>query len=308
MRGSRDPRLLAVSVERRLAERIKRGDRDARTQLILANQRLVVSIVRRYRSRTLTFEDLVQEGNLGLIRASQDFDPSLHGARFSSYAVLWIKSFVHRALVANDSLIRIPEHLFFLRKRYRRAMGLPGSASMIGMGSAATEQSDIEHLAGEMRISPGKLGPSRILSIEQGHHPEADADGEARALAEVLDDGRRPEEEVVDHEVRGLLNAALRQLNPVEAWVIRERYGLHVLAADDRIWAEPSPRAGARGSRDRPPEAQADPSGSCPTRLRRTYAELERDCGLSTHRIRQMERAALDKLRRLLAPFFDQDR
>jgi DNA-directed RNA polymerase sigma subunit (sigma70/sigma32) len=111
--------LLSVDEERELADRIKRGDAAARKQLILANLRLVISLVRRYRSRKLSFDDLVQEGNLGLIRASQDFDPSVHDTRFSTYAEIWINAFVYRALVANDSLIRVPEYVFELRKRYR---------------------------------------------------------------------------------------------------------------------------------------------------------------------------------------------
>src|SRR5262245_38060833 len=85
---SRKLRPPQVNAERELAERIKRGDPDARTQLILSNLRLVVSIARRYRSSKLSFEDLVQEGNLGLIRASQDFDPALHESRFSTYATI----------------------------------------------------------------------------------------------------------------------------------------------------------------------------------------------------------------------------
>src|SRR5207245_635053 len=101
--------------------RIKKGDTVvARTQLILANLRLVVCIARRYRSSKLSFDDLVQEGNLGLVRASQDFDPSVHNTRFSTHAEFWIKSFIHRAIIANDSLIQVPANVFWLRKRYRR--------------------------------------------------------------------------------------------------------------------------------------------------------------------------------------------
>ena len=280
---------------------------DARTQLILANLRLVISIVRKYQSRKLSFEDLVQEGNLGLIRASQDFDPSLHGASFASYAIIWIKWFVHRALIANDSLIRIPVHLFLLRRRFRKAMGLLGSPSTIGVGSIPTEQSRIEQVAREMGISPGKLTSSRLIALERHRHSDTDEDGEPQALTEAMDNCRRPEEEVVDREVRGLLKAALRHLNPVEAWVLRERYGLHTFIPDDMIWAEPSPRAVCRVSNDRIPGPQTDRSARSRSRLGRSYTELERDSGLSTHRLRQMARAALDKLQRLLAPWLDRD-
>src|SRR6185312_4866574 len=103
--------LLSADEEHELAERIKGGDQTARKRLILANLRLVVEIARRFRSRKLSLEDMIQEGNLGLIRASEDFDPTIHAYRFASYAEIWIRSYVHKALIANDSLVRVPEHV-----------------------------------------------------------------------------------------------------------------------------------------------------------------------------------------------------
>jgi RNA polymerase primary sigma factor len=304
---SRWPRPLSVGAERELAERIKRGDTTARTQLVLANLSLVVTIVRRYKSRKLSFDDLVQEGNLGLIRASRDFDPSLHGSKFSTYAKVWINCFVYRALVANDSLIRIPEHLFLLRKRYRRAIGALGGPGMTGSDSAATEQPSVEQIAQEMGISPRRLKPSRLAAIEYDPGLEADEDGEIVALTEAMVDCRQPEEDMVNHEERILLEAALRQLNPVEAWVMRERYGLHALIPDVQDWAHPSSRAACQDTGDCTLGTPIDQAVRAPSRSCRTYPDLERDCGLSTHRIRQVERAALDKLRGILSPWLVQD-
>jgi RNA polymerase primary sigma factor len=288
---------LSATEERELAERIKRGDTIAHKQLILANLRLVVSIVRRYRSSKLSFDDLVQEGNLGLIRASQDFDPSLHDTRFSTYAELWIRAFVHRALIANDSLVRVPEHIFLLRKRYRRAISALGGPDQ--NAAARTEPSSIEQLAQEMGVSARQLEPARQIRIECETRGGTDEDGEAMAITEVMVDCHRPDEEAANHEERLLLEAALKRLNPVEAWVIRERYGLSTLIPGEDDWAAPNPSGEAECTWG----AQPDEPGTNRTYFHRTYPELERDCGLSRHRIHQVERIALDNLRDVLGPW-----
>jgi RNA polymerase sigma factor (sigma-70 family) len=266
----------------------------------------VFSIARRYSSSKLSLDDLVQEGNLGLIRASQDFDPSVHNTRFSTYAELWIKAFVHRALIANDSLIRIPEHLFLLRKRYRRAIEALGSPAMTGFGAGANEWPSIEQVAKEMGISPRKLKPSRLAAIKRDPRPKVGMDGELVEIGEAMDDCRGPEEEAVDHEDRVLLVTALRRLNPVEAWVIRERYGLHALIPDENDWADPRPRGAGQIASDRAPALPAHRPSWSRAGFHRTYAELGRDCGLSSHRIRQVERVALEKLRGILSPWLAQ--
>ena len=125
----------------------------------------MVSIVRRYKNSHLSFDDLVQEGNLGLIRASQDFDPAARDSRFSTYAKLWIKAFVYRALIANDSLIRVPEHIFLRRKRYCQAIAALGGAGRTddpsGNGRASSRS------PARSGISPRHLKPSRLVPIEQ---------------------------------------------------------------------------------------------------------------------------------------------
>jgi RNA polymerase primary sigma factor len=303
---SREYQFLPVDTERELAERIKRGDTAARTQLVLDNLSLVVSIASRYRSDNLSFEDLVQEGNLGLIRASRTFDPTLTETTFSIYATIWIKSYIHRTVVTNDSLIRIPEHLHLLRRRFRRAMGLLRKPGRSGIGSLATEQSSIEQIAGSMGIPPCALRSSRFDVIKRDRLFESEEYGGTRALAEAMGDCRRPEEEVVAHEVRDQLDAALRQLNPVEAWVIRERYGLHTSTADHKTRAAPFPHAHHGATADRNLKSRTDHSLTNRSRRGRTYAELTRDCGLSVHRLRQVERAALDKLRCFLGSRLNQ--
>jgi RNA polymerase sigma factor (sigma-70 family) len=255
-------RLLSVDEERELAERIRNGNQVARKQLILANLRLVVRIARRYRSSKLSLEDLVQEGNLGLIRASEDFDPSVHGSRFATYAEVWIRAFIHRSLVANDSLIRIPEHVFLLRKRYRRVLDATSDPGLADGGGSQVEPQSIEGIARKLGISPRRLKPTTLAAIGRETDPAIDHDGETVPLTETVVDTRRPDDEAADHEQRILLDIALRRLNPVEAWVIRERYGLCVLIPDEQSWSSSQPSGARPTDRDGTPIPEPNPAGS----------------------------------------------
>ncbi len=258
-------------------------------------------IARRFKSSKLPLDDLIQEGNLGLIRASEDFDPVVHGCRFASYAEIWIKAFIHKALVANDSLVRVPERVFLLRKQYRRFMSTVEGAGMDGDGAAAEEPPSVEEIARAIGVSPRCLGPMMLDECEPNARTPEDDGGETVPLAEAIVDHHLPDEEVADHEQRVLLDVALRRLNPVEAWFIRERYGLCTLIPDERDWSDPSPRVPQRDDPGLDPEEE--PSGRR-TYFHRSYPELERDCGLSHYRLLQVEQAALEKLGEVLRPCF----
>ncbi len=291
-----DP-ILSADEERKLAEQIKDGDPAARRRLIVANLRLVVMIARRFKSRKLPLDDLVQEGNLGLIRATEDFDPSMHGCRFASYAEIWIKAFIHRALVANDSLIRVPEHVFLLRKQYRRAVSTLAEPGMDGRDAAGANPPSVEEIARVLGVTPRRLEPTVLGDCQRDIGTADDEGAEEVPLTDAIVDHHLPDQEVADCEERILLEVALRRLNPVEAWVIRERYGLCTLIPDARNWSSSRPPA-HHDDPDADPED--DPSGRR-TYFHRTYPELERDCGLSGYRIRQVEQAALEKLGEVLA-------
>jgi RNA polymerase primary sigma factor len=112
--------LLTSAEERVLAEGIARGDRDARSRMIRANLRLVVKIAREYVGRGLALDDLIGEGNLGLIRAAEDYDPRF-GTRFSTYASYWIKQAIRHALINTTATIRLPAHMYGMLNRWRRA-------------------------------------------------------------------------------------------------------------------------------------------------------------------------------------------
>src|SRR5690242_12434856 len=112
--------LLSADQEKELAYRIEEGDTEARDQMVRANLRLVVNIARGYVGKGLSLQDLIEEGNLGLLRAVEGFDPAV-GTRFSTYASYWIKQSIKRALVNTAKPIRIPAYMVELLSKWRRA-------------------------------------------------------------------------------------------------------------------------------------------------------------------------------------------
>lgn len=119
MREIREFPLLTAEEECDCARRVQKGDRDAKNHLIESNLRLVVSIARRYQNRGVSFMDLIEEGNLGLIRAVEKFDPE-RGFRFSTYATWWIRQGVDRALMNQSRTVRLPVHVMREMGRYMR--------------------------------------------------------------------------------------------------------------------------------------------------------------------------------------------
>src|SRR3954451_24945123 len=120
LREIKDGPLLSAAEERELAEAIARGDRVARARMIQANLRLVVKIARDYLGRGMVLDDLIGEGNLGLIRAAEEFNPRF-GTRFSTYASYWIKQGIRHALTNTAATIRLPAHMVTLLSKWRKA-------------------------------------------------------------------------------------------------------------------------------------------------------------------------------------------
>src|SRR3954470_924737 len=141
----RDHRLLNAAEERELSRRAREGDKEARKHLIEKNLRLVISIAKKYRGRGVLFEDLIQEGNAGLIKAVERFDPAL-GNRFSTYATWWIRQAVTRAIADHARTVRLPSHVVDSLFRLRRAE----NELSIELGRDATE----EELTARLGIKP----------------------------------------------------------------------------------------------------------------------------------------------------------
>jgi RNA polymerase primary sigma factor len=290
-------RRLSAGEEQALATRGKAGDVDAEQQLITANLGLVLHAVRDYKQCGIPLADLIQEGNLGLIRAARHFDPATHTARFATYATYWIRCFVVRALASNGSLIQRPEHAHLLRQQYREAVGELRARGAAAGGEPGSQSPSLDEVAQYLGVPAERLEEARLTENDQGI---------CQSLAEVtLADGATPDQNLLTNEDRAMVSAALRRLSPFEAWVVCERFGL-----DD----PPGRRIGQRSLDREPAEerpgrlAEADTSASSPVGgarprgayFQRSYIDMGRDCGLSVFRLRQVEKTALDKLRGFL--------
>src|SRR5580693_953443 len=120
LREINETALLSAQQEKELAYRIETGDGEARDRMVRANLRLVVNIARSYTGKGLGLQDLIEEGNLGLLRAVEGFDPTMN-TRFSTYASYWIKQSIKRALINSAKTIRIPAYMVELLSKWRRA-------------------------------------------------------------------------------------------------------------------------------------------------------------------------------------------
>jgi RNA polymerase primary sigma factor len=210
--------LLTREEELALAKRVAAGDADAERRMVEANLRLVIKIARRYMNRSLPLGDLIEEGNLGLLRAVRKYRWE-RGTRFSTYAVWWIRQFIVRSIANQARLIRLPVHVEALYSQYRRAkekltaqLGAPPS---------------VEEIARELDVPVDRLEgledvAATPLSLET---PVGEGTG---ILADVVADRVSPASDVVAGALRQQtdLRAILEALPPTERTVITLRFGL----------------------------------------------------------------------------------
>jgi RNA polymerase primary sigma factor len=211
--------LLSAIEEQDLAVRIGEGDLRARDQMIRANLRLVVNIARGYTGKGLTLQDLIEEGNLGLLRAVEGFDPAM-GTRFSTYASYWIKQSIKRALINSAKTIRIPAYMVELLSKWRRASTRLNEE----LGRTPTP----EEIARVLGLPKKKLPIIKKAIQIYNSAPQADQPDAGWSLGEMVMDDRlkNPEDEMIESDVLKHVLELLATMNEREATVLKMRFGL----------------------------------------------------------------------------------
>lgn len=210
--------LLNAQEERELAGLVQIGDIAARDQLVRANLRLVVSIARNYVGKGLAVEDLVGEGNMGLIRAAEGYDPNA-GTRFATYATYWIRQSIRRALSRDANTLRLPSYMWTLLAKWQRA----STALRRELGRGATDEEIAMHL--ELSKRQTRAVQKAIMVLTSGQ--SAGSTEHDNLIAQIASTrcGCPLEELKEAEEVRGAMNG-LANLDDREAAIIRLRFGL----------------------------------------------------------------------------------
>ncbi len=211
--------LLTAADEVTLAKRIKKGDHTALERLTKANLRFVVSVAKQYQNQGLSMGDLINEGNLGLIKAAKRFDET-KGFKFISYAVWWIRQAILQALAEQSRIVRLP-------------LNRVGALHKIGKASSGLEQEygrepSPSEIADELDMSDFEVMDTLKIS---SRHLSLDApfnDGEDNSLLDVLEDQEQapPDESMIDDSLRREIEKALATLTPREAEVISLYFGI----------------------------------------------------------------------------------
>src|SRR5437763_2708062 len=212
--------LLTPEEEVELARKIKKGDAEAREQMISSNLRLVVTIAHDYANLGLPLLDLISEGNIGLTKAVERFDPT-KGAKLSTYAAWWIKQSIKRALANQSKTIRLPVHLVDKIAKVRRVS--------LQMSDELGREPTDEELGEEIGIASGKVAQLKSLGIRPTSLDAAIGDDDSAEFSEIIrdEDAETPFELLRDknllHEMDGLLDV----LDKREKKIIAQRFGLN---------------------------------------------------------------------------------
>jgi len=211
--------LLTPQEEIELAKRIKKGDTAAREQMINANLRLVVTIARDYANLGLPLLDLISEGNIGLTKAVERFEPT-KGAKLSTYAMWWIKQSIKRALANQSKTIRVPVHLGDKIAKVRRVS--------IQMSEELGREPTDDELGREIGIDSDKITRLKSTGIRPASLDAPIADNDSTEFSDVIsdDEAQTPFELLRDKNLLGEVDGLLEVLDPREKKIILQRFGL----------------------------------------------------------------------------------
>ena len=211
--------LLTPEQEIELSKRVQRGDLEAREHMIRANLRLVVSIAKNYVNRGLSFMDLIEEGNIGLMKAVEKFDYNA-GCRFSTYATWWIKQGIRRSLVNTVKTVRVPSYMSEIVSRWK--------ATAMELNYRLGRQATTGEIAEELDLPENNWDVVRdtVQSNSQPVHSMSDDAG--AVMAEVIEDTRTrsPEQQILEATEIGRMHELLEKLDTREGRILRLRFGL----------------------------------------------------------------------------------
>ncbi len=215
--------ILSADEERALALRIRQGDKDALDTLVQHNLRLVVSIAKHYMNHGLSLMDLIQEGNIGLIRAAQKYNPA-RNVRFSTHATWWIRQAIRRAVMERGTAIHSPSYVAERIKKIQRVT----TELTVTLEREPTDEQIAE--AAHLSLKEVKQGREWYQTM---HAPlsldRAMDDDETLFLSDRLEDERVPDEETrcISADLKTAIDAALAHLSPREQLIVRARFGLY---------------------------------------------------------------------------------
>src|SRR6266542_4597227 len=211
--------LLTVKQEIELAVKIKKGDAEARARMINSNLRLVVTIAHDYANLGLPLLDLISEGNIGLTKAVERFDPA-KGAKLSTYAAWWIKQSIKRALANQSKTIRLPVHLVDKIAKVRRVS--------LQMSDELGREPTDDELGEEIGIAGEKVARLKSVGIRPASLDAPIADDDSTQFGDVIgdDEAQTPFELLRDKNLLGEVDGLLEVLDPREKKIISQRFGL----------------------------------------------------------------------------------